>query len=69
MDLDDVRLAARRLEGVARRTPVLGSRTLNELTGATVALKAETFQRGGAFKFRGAYNAVSALDTEARRGG
>lgn len=69
IDLDDVRLAARRLEGVARRTPVLGSRTLNDLTGATVALKAETFQRGGAFKFRGAYNAVSSLDAEARRGG
>lgn len=69
IDLDDVRLAARRLDGVARRTPVLGSRTLNDLTGATVALKAETFQRGGAFKFRGAYNAVSSLDAEARRGG
>lgn len=69
IDLDDVRLAARRLDGVARRTPVLGSRTLNELTGATIALKAETFQRGGAFKFRGAYNAVSSLDAEARRGG
>lgn len=69
IDLEDVRLAARRLDGVALRTPVLGSRTLNELTGATIVLKAETFQRGGAFKFRGAYNAVSSLDAEARRGG
>jgi threonine dehydratase len=66
IDLDDVQRAARRLDGVARRTPVLGSRTLNERTGATVALKAETFQRGGAFKFRGAYNAVSSLDAATR---
>lgn len=69
IDVDDVQRAARRLEGVARRTPVLGSRTLDERTGATVALKAETFQRGGAFKFRGAYNAVSSLDAAARERG
>jgi threonine dehydratase len=69
IDLDDVQRAARRLDGVARRTPVLRSRTLNERTGATVALKAETFQRGGAFKFRGAYNAVSSLDAETRERG
>ena len=60
--IDDVRSAAARLEGVANRTPVLTSRTLDRLTGATVWLKAETFQRGGAFKFRGAYNAISRLD-------
>jgi threonine dehydratase len=46
---------------VAHRTPVLTSRTLDELVGARVSLKAETFQRGGAFKFRGAYNAISRL--------
>ncbi|MGI8712587.1 MAG: pyridoxal-phosphate dependent enzyme [Solirubrobacteraceae bacterium] len=64
LDLNDVRRAAERLHGVARRTPVLSSRTLDERVGATVALKAETFQRGGAFKFRGAYNAVSSLDAD-----
>ncbi len=69
LDLDDVQHAARRLDGIARRTPVLGSRTLNERTGATVALKAETFQRCGAFKFRGAYNAISSLDAVARERG
>jgi threo-3-hydroxy-L-aspartate ammonia-lyase len=58
----DVEAAARRLEGVANRTPVLTSRTLNERVGAEVFLKAESFQRGGAFKFRGAYNAVSQVD-------
>jgi threonine dehydratase len=55
----DVEAAARRLEGVANRTPVFTSRTLDERVGAEVFLKAESFQRGGAFKFRGAYNAVS----------
>jgi threo-3-hydroxy-L-aspartate ammonia-lyase len=60
--IDDIRSAAARLEGVANRTPVLTSRTLDRLTGATVWIKAETFQRGGAFKFRGAYNFVSRLD-------
>jgi threonine dehydratase len=69
IDFDDVQVAARRLDGIARRTPVLGSRTLNERTGATVALKAETFQRGGAFKFRGAYNAISSLEGGARERG
>lgn len=69
IDLDDVRGAGRRLEGVARRTPVLTSRTLNERTRATVFLKAETFQRGGAFKFRGAYNKISSLSAEERSRG
>jgi threo-3-hydroxy-L-aspartate ammonia-lyase len=58
----DVEAAARRLEGVANRTPVFTSRTLNERVGAEVFLKAESLQRGGAFKFRGAYNAVSQVD-------
>jgi threonine dehydratase len=69
IDLDDVQRAARRLDGIARRTPVLGSRTLDERTGATVALKAETFQRGGAFKFRGAFHAVSSLAAASRERG
>jgi threonine dehydratase len=60
--IDDIRDAAARLEGVAHRTPVLTSRTLDRVTGATVYIKAESFQRGGAFKFRGAYNMISRLD-------
>ncbi len=63
--LDDVRAAAARLQDVARRTPVHGSRTLDRLLGAHLSLKAETFQRGGAFKFRGAYNAISSLPAAA----
>ncbi|HEX4011948.1 MAG TPA: pyridoxal-phosphate dependent enzyme [Solirubrobacteraceae bacterium] len=69
IDLDDVRRAAARLDGVARRTPVLTSRALDERLNAKLMLKAEVFQRGGAFKFRGAYNAVSSLDIEARARG
>src|SRR2546426_5597169 len=59
--LDDVLEAARRLDGVAIRTPVFTSRTLDERVGARIFLKAENFQRGGAFKFRGAYNKISSL--------
>jgi threo-3-hydroxy-L-aspartate ammonia-lyase len=59
--LGDVRAAAARLDGVAHRTPVLTSRTLDERVGGRVHVKAECFQRGGAFKFRGAYNKVSSL--------
>ena len=62
IDLDDVRRAAARLEGVAHRTPVVTSRTLDARTGATVRLKPENLQRVGAFKFRGAYNTVAQLD-------
>ena len=61
IDLDDVRRAAARLDGVAHRTPVVRSRTLDERTGATVRLKPENLQRMGAFKFRGAYNAIAQL--------
>ena len=60
----DVRAAAARLRGVAHRTPVLRSRTLDELVGAEVFLKCENFQRAGAFKFRGAYHAASRLSPE-----
>ena len=56
-----VTAAARRLAGIANRTPVLTSRTLNQLTGSELFLKCENFQRVGAFKFRGAYNAISQL--------
>jgi threonine dehydratase len=62
--LDDVRDAAARIEGVAHRTPVLRSRTLNSLAGAEVFVKCENLQRVGAFKFRGAYNAASRLTPE-----
>ncbi|WP_086696047.1 threo-3-hydroxy-L-aspartate ammonia-lyase [Streptomyces recifensis] len=61
LSLDDVRAAAARLEGVAHRTPVLTSRTLNARVGAEVFIKCENFQRVGAFKFRGAYNAAAQL--------
>lgn len=67
--LDDVSRAATRLEGIARRTPAITSRTLDELTGARVRLKAECFQRTGSFKFRGAYNAVTAIDPSVRANG
>ncbi|MFF6803367.1 pyridoxal-phosphate dependent enzyme [Streptomyces sp. NPDC012616] len=62
--LDDVRDAAARIKGVAHRTPVLRSRTLDRIVGAEVLLKCENFQRVGAFKFRGAYNAASRLAPE-----
>lgn len=67
--LDSVRRAAARLKGVANRTPVLRSRTLDERIGASVHVKAESFQRTGAFKFRGAYNAIVQLTEEERAGG
>ena len=61
--LDDVQAAARRIDGVAHRTPVITGRPLDEATGAgRVLLKAENLQRVGAFKFRGAYNTVAVAD-------
>ncbi|MDR3627234.1 MAG: threo-3-hydroxy-L-aspartate ammonia-lyase [Ignavibacteriaceae bacterium] len=66
---DKVLEAKKRLEGYANRTPVITSRTLNELINANVFLKCENFQRVGAFKFRGAFNAISKLpDKEKSRG-
>jgi threonine dehydratase len=59
--IDDVRAAADRIAALAHRTPLLRSRTLDARVGAPVALKAENLQRAGAFKFRGACNAVAAL--------
>ncbi|CAN5899531.1 threo-3-hydroxy-L-aspartate ammonia-lyase [soil metagenome] len=67
--LDSVREAAARLHGVANRTPVLTSRTLDERVGARVFLKCENFQRAGAFKFRGAYNTIVRLAEEERARG
>ncbi len=66
---EDVESAAERLEGVANRTPVVTSRTLDERLGARLFLKCESFQRMGAFKFRGAYNAISQLSADERRRG
>jgi threo-3-hydroxy-L-aspartate ammonia-lyase len=69
ISLDDVQAAARRIAGAAHRTPVLTSRALDEAVGATVFLKAENLQRVGAFKFRGAYNAVASLSDDERARG
>jgi threo-3-hydroxy-L-aspartate ammonia-lyase len=65
----DVEAAARRLEGHAHRTPVLTSRIVDERFGARFFFKCENFQRMGAFKFRGAFNALSRLDGPARARG
>src|SRR5258705_2743247 len=65
----DVAAAAARLAGRASRTPVMTSRHVDVRTGAQVFFKCENFQRAGAFKFRGAFNALSQLDEAARRRG
>jgi threonine dehydratase len=69
ISIDDVRAAAARIDGLAHRTPVLTSRHLDELTGARVFLKAENQQRIGAFKFRGACNALASLSEADRARG
>jgi len=63
---DDVSAAAQRLRGLVHRTPVATSRTLDEALGARAFMKCENLQRMGAFKFRGAYNAISRLSDEER---
>ncbi len=65
----DVAAAAERLRGIAHRTPVHTSSTVDARLGARVFFKCENFQRGGAFKFRGAYNALSRLSPEQRARG
>jgi threonine dehydratase len=65
----DVESAARQIAGAALHTPVITSRTVRERTGAEVFFKCENLQRVGAFKFRGAYNALSRLTAEERRRG
>src|SRR5919197_1879282 len=68
-DLRDVRAAARRIEGLAHRTPVLTCATLDRLAGRSLFFKCEHLQKAGAFKFRGACNAVRRLsDAVAARG-
>ncbi len=69
LDFAAVKAAAARIAGVAHRTPVVTSRTLDERAGAQVFLKCENLQRMGAFKFRGAYNALASLSDEARARG
>ncbi|MDH0867552.1 threo-3-hydroxy-L-aspartate ammonia-lyase [Mitsuaria sp. GD03876] len=66
---DDVIAAARRIEGHAHKTPVLTSRTVNDEFGAEVFFKCENFQRIGAFKFRGAFNALSRFSEAQRKAG
>jgi threonine dehydratase len=66
---DDVARAHERIKPFAKRTPVLTSSTIDALTGAKVHFKCENFQRMGAFKFRGAYNALSQLPEEQKRKG
>ena len=65
----DVTAAAARIKGAAHRTPVLTSSTADAMTGARIFFKAENLQRMGAFKFRGAYNAIAMLGPDARRRG
>ena len=69
ISFDDVRSAAQRLAGIAHRTPVHSSRHIDERCGARVFFKCENLQRMGAFKFRGAYNALSQFDTAQSRAG
>jgi threonine dehydratase len=66
---EDIAAAARRIAGHAHRTPVLRSRTADERVGAELFFKCENFQRVGAFKFRGAFNALSQFDAAQRRAG
>lgn len=66
---DDVIAAARRIDGHAHRTPVMTSRTMNQELGAEVFFKCENLQRMGAFKFRGAFNALSKFDERQRKAG
>jgi threonine dehydratase len=65
----DIEAAARRLDGLAVRTPLIGAPVLDERLGARVFLKAETLQRTGSFKFRGAYNKIASIPQDRRAAG
>lgn len=69
LSIDDIRAAARRLEGIARKTPVVHATALDQVAGNALFLKCENAQLVGAFKFRGAYNALSQLSDEQRSRG
>ncbi|MFX1521715.1 MAG: pyridoxal-phosphate dependent enzyme [Promethearchaeota archaeon] len=66
---EEIKAAWERLKSIANHTPVMTSRTLNALTGGQIFFKCENFQRIGAFKFRGAFNAISQLTDEKKRKG
>lgn len=67
--IEDVKAAAKRIEGIAVKTPLIRNDVLDEITGAKVWVKAENLQRGGAFKMRGATNAIAALAPDVRAKG
>ena len=69
LNFTDIQSAAARLKGVAHRAPILTSTTLNRMLGCEMFMKAENFQRMGAFKFRGGYNAINALTNAERARG
>ena len=69
INFDDITQAAARLQGVAHRTPVLTSRIANEMASAELFFKCENFQRMGAFKFRGAYNALAQFSESQKKRG
>ena len=69
ISLSDIRDAAKRLEGIARRTPLLYSDSLSVATGCKVYLKAENLQRTGSYKVRGAYNMIAQMKSEKRSRG
>tara|TARA_B100000959_G_scaffold271074_1_gene318783 strand:+ start:681 stop:1637 length:957 start_codon:yes stop_codon:yes gene_type:complete len=67
--IDDVRAAAKRIKGIGHRTPVLTNKTLDRLSGRKLFFKCENFQKIGAFKFRGGWNAISSLNEEEAKKG
>lgn len=69
INIADIQAAAKRLDGIAHRTPVLTSTTVNQITNCQVFFKCENFQRTGSFKFRGAYNALSQLSKSQKQKG
>ncbi|MFT5223432.1 MAG: threonine dehydratase, partial [Glaciecola sp.] len=69
ISLEDVRQAAARIEGAATRTPIMTSRAIDSMLDATVLFKCENLQRGGAFKFRGAYNTIASMSVQQRAEG
>ena len=69
VEISDIQAAAKRLDGIACRTPVLTSTTINQITNSQVFFKCENFQRTGSFKFRGAYNALSQLSESQKQKG
>lgn len=69
LDFQQIQQAKQRLEGVVNKTPIMTSSTLNQMLGACIYFKCENFQKVGAFKFRGAYNAISQLSDQQKNGG